>query len=107
MIDWGDNMGYQIVYNPEDNHKYPTHIRKKRKVKMIPLILFASILVLGSRQIRGKLEQWLIPGDPQVTKAAFSLMMEDLRDGESFGDAVTAFCNEIIAGNENKTLSWT
>jgi len=65
------------------------------------------ILTLGRAEVRSKLEQWLIPGNPQVAKAAFSLMLDDLRDGESLGEAVTTFCNEIITCSEKQTISWT
>ena len=101
-------MSYQIMYNPEDSHKYPTRIQKKHKFKLLPVIAgLICLLTLGRPEMRSKLEQWLIPGDPQVTKAAFSLMLDELREGESFGNAVTTFCNEIITGSENKTISWT
>lgn len=101
-------MSYQIMYNPEDSHKYPTQFKKKHKKIILPvLMVLLCVLALGRPGIRNKVEQWLIPGDPQVTKAAFSLMLDELREGESLGDAVTTFCNEIIAGSENKTISWT
>jgi len=98
-------MGYKIMYNPEDNDKYPVFKPKKRNFRLLP---FAMVLIAGLMltrpQIRSGIEEWLIPGNPMVTKAAFSLMIDELREGESFTDAVTTFCNEIIAGGKTQTV---
>ena len=41
---------------------------------------------------------YLIPGDPAVTQAAFSEMTAQLYGGESWEDAVVAFCREVVDG---------
>lgn len=101
-------MGYQIVYSPEDKRKYPINTPRKRKINLAPLLLLlATVLLLGRPKIRSEVERWLIPGDPQITRAAFVVMIEQLQGGETFGAAVTTFCNEIIAGGEANALYWT
>lgn len=43
-----------------------------------------------------KLRQMLIPGDPEVTGRAASEMVSQLHEGVPVGDAVQAFCREIL-----------
>lgn len=98
-------MGYRIIYSPEDNAKYPTNNPKKGNIKLIPMVfLLVVLLLVGSLGIRSKLMDWLIPGDPHVTKAAFAMLVDELRDGAPFADAVTTFCNEIIACGKTQTI---
>ena len=87
-------MGYKITYPPVGKGRYP--MGKPMPVWLLAAsILGAAILVItlyhGSAG-------WLLPGDPEVTEAALYEMIERLSDGEAFGEAVTAFCKEIIAG---------
>lgn len=90
-------MGYQIMYSPEDNHKYPAYKPVRKNKWVIPAVLTAVLLAAAARpQVRSALENWLIPGDKDVTKAAFSLMLEDIRTGEPVSQAVSAFCREIL-----------
>ena len=44
------------------------------------------------------LRDLMLPGDEEITAAALEGMVEDLRAGEPLGEAVEAFCKEIIAG---------
>ena len=41
---------------------------------------------------------FLIPGDPEITKSAAVVLMDDLSDGVNVNDAVTAFCRSILDG---------
>ena len=43
---------------------------------------------------------FLIPGDEAITRKAFQTMIEDVKEGERVSDAVTTFCEEILAGAE-------
>lgn len=99
-------MGYKIIYNPEEKKKYPMKERSRIKLRWcIPVMLVLSfVLALGKPQFRAKLEEWLIPGDSEVTKAAFSEMLGQLRVGENAVDAVTTFCRTIIGGSETTTV---
>lgn len=93
-------MGYRIQYDPKMNRKFQaraSHTTRKGWSAAIILIL-AFVLVVGFVGMDGgsKLKSWLLPGDAEVTEAALSEMMDNIRAGESFSDAVTAFCMEII-----------
>ena len=85
-------MSYQIQYEPEKNKIYP--IRSGRKHNpTVGVLITVMLLVCLSVGLR---TGWLIPGDPQVTSAAFSEMVDMLRQGETIQDAVTAFCTEVL-----------
>ena len=82
-------MGYRIAYSTETSHKFPERIRKKRPL----LWAVAAALLIGLLAGGWKL---LLPGDPEVTRAALAGLAEDIREGQSLGQAVTAFCQEIV-----------
>ena len=95
-------MSYQIQYDPHLVKKYPRRIRKKGKFSLLRiiallLICFVVIGVIG----RGGVPQFLLPGDAAVTAGALDAMIQDLRNGEQFGEAITAFCMEIIRHGES------
>ena len=87
-------MGYKFSYPTVGNRNYPS--RKPLPSWAIPVGLISAIFV-GITVYNGS-ANWLLPGDPAVTEAAIKEMIEKLSAGEGFGDAVTAFCKEIIAG---------
>ena len=87
-------MSYQINYDPSRKRKFYTG-----KTRKVPNWLLVAVGVAAAACIFNKeLKFLLIPGDPQVTSAAFSGLTEDLKAGGSLKDAVTAFCREIIDG---------
>lgn len=90
----GIYVSYQINYDPSRRRKFYTVKHKK-----IPSwILAVACIALAATIFHNELKNFLIPGDPQITSAAFSSLTEDLQAGESFKNAVTAFCREIIDG---------
>ena len=90
-------MAYKIDYIPVGKRQY----LKNRKT---PEWLFPTIAVLAFFAVVLALTahygstDWLLPGDPAVTRAALIDLIENLKAGEQFGDAVTAFCREVIQG---------
>lgn len=93
-------MGYRIEYGPEYRR-----FRKESpaKGKILPLtaaflVLFLALTAKFWPEGKETLENILLPGDPQVTKQAFSQMAQDLKEGEAIGDAVITFCREITGG---------
>lgn len=92
-------MSYKIQYSPETANLYPQITsRKQFRVKrwMTVVITVAAVFWV---YLYG-FPDWLIPGDPEVTKAAASTMVGEMKNGTSFGDAVTTFCKMIIDGAE-------
>ena len=91
-------MAYSIDYNAGEIKKVefkPLRKRVKRKILTFVAIAFT---VIGITQAVGSdaVKEFLLPGDPAVTEAALTGMIEDIRAGESVGDAITAFCREIL-----------
>lgn len=90
-------MAYKIQYSPETGKRYP-QTRKRQPVdigRWIGLLLVvAAALWL---RING-IPEFLIPGDPDVTKAAAVLFVDQVQSGSSVNDAVTVFCKEILHG---------
>ena len=92
-------MGYRIEYGSQRQYS-----REKIRVGRIFWLTGACFLAFAFvtrhcwPQGQQLLEEALLPGDAAVTKQAFSLLTEQLRHGEAVGDAVAAFCREVIHG---------
>ena len=97
-------MGYRIQYDPEKNKMFPIK-RNAAARRWLAGVAAASILLFGVIEWRQGtfLKHLLLPGDPGVTEAALSAMVEDIRAGESVGDALTTFCLEILANAEKES----
>lgn len=87
-------MGYRIVYEKREKRKLPI---KKIMIFVLGAVTAAVLLWPASRN---RLREWMLPGDAEVTAEALQGLVSDLGDGESLGDAVTAFCKEIIDGGQ-------
>ena len=88
-------MAYKITYSPETAYLYPQGKKEKRNItgKWIT----AAFLIAGLLWIRlNGIADFLIPGNPEVTKEAASVFMEDLQEGVRVHDAVTTFCKTIL-----------
>ena len=97
MIPGGDQVGYKIEYSPETAYCYPQrNVCKKQNIGrwICLLILVGAILWM---RVYG-IPDFLIPGDPVVTRSATAAFMDDLSEGVSVNDAVTAFCRIILDG---------
>lgn len=90
-------MGYKIQYGPELKTEIKSRAFWKKHWKAAALLTTtAAALILVS------LGEWdlFLPGDADVTHRALTELTENIRGGESFSDAITAFCLEIIEGAE-------
>ena len=91
-------MGYRVEYKSFGEEKKLPKVRKYKSA----VLAAALVLSLTGGALTVKLtglpwvQKYLLPGDPEVTAAALEQMVEDLRSGHSLGDAVTAFCREIM-----------
>lgn len=87
-------MSYQINYDPSRKRKFYTANNKR-----VPnWLLVATGVAIAACIFNKELKALLIPGDPQVTSAAFSALTDNIKEGDSLKDAVTAFCREVIDG---------
>ena len=91
-------MAYKIQYTPQENSRYPIFI-KQHKVKWgkicMVILLFAAVLWMSGNGI----PDFLIPGDPKVTKTAAETMVMSMKSGESMDTAILTFCRQIIDGS--------
>ena len=89
-------MSYKFQYTPETAYRYPQN--KSKRFKWGELTVLICVLVtLVWFHVNG-MPEFLIPGDPVVTKAAASGLVAQIRNGEPFMEAVTVFCKEILLG---------
>lgn len=90
-------MAYKIQYSPQFNHNYAGIKVKRRIHAKYWLGLLALITVSCFIRLYG-IPDFLIPGDPVITRKAASSMMNALKEGIPVNDAVTVFCKEILHG---------
>ena len=90
-------MAYKIQYTPEEAYRY-AQVKDRKPIRLKRWLLVAAIL-LGIAWVRyNGIPDFLIPGDKEVTVSATKNMVDNLQNGISFNDAVTAFCREILHG---------
>lgn len=93
-------MGYQITYDRGTARKRRIllgKIMRKRLVMGAVLFIFALILALPAGRIW--MRDLLLPGNEAVTAAALEGLVENLRQGQSFAEAASAFCHQVIYGS--------
>lgn len=89
-------MSYRVDYNPEMKKRYPTLSKIRKQLPLKPLILSVVIIAGVYGIFSSGVLRWFIPGEPAVTTAAFSEMVEDIGAGEPVREAFLTFCKEII-----------
>lgn len=87
-------MAYQIKYNLVGPNRRTA--KKSKRVLVIVTALGISCLVITALHLPWA-QNLLLPGDSAVTAAALEDLADNLQQGESFMDAITAFCRNIIA----------
>lgn len=91
-------MGYHIQYGEtiEKVILETPSVKKSSKLKLVIILLCVSVLCFAVHQKKDIVTRYILPGDAEVTAAALDALVENLKEGDGFGDAVTAFCREII-----------
>ena len=92
-------MAYKIEYSKESAHRYPQSVKKQREKTGIWILLVGMLVSVLWLRING-IPDWLIPGDPNVTRAAASAFISEMKDGASVNDAITVFCRTVLDGAE-------
>lgn len=92
-------MGYQVLYESVGKMEKPKP--EKHRISGVLAVVMICVLVIGAVAVKAGALPWvkeyLIPGDPDVTAAALQDMVAGLQSGEPLGEAITAFCREIVA----------
>lgn len=88
-------MGYIIQYQKSTDSIYHHTQDSSLFAKLIlvaSLVMIISILFFG----RQKVAAFFIPGEPDMTKAAWNGMIDELENGTAVGEAVITFCQTLI-----------
>lgn len=95
-------MGYRIEYGPMPKIMKQPKRGMLRLNTMTAVCLLLFILTVKHIWPEGTdiLRSYLLPGEPTVTEQAANALISDLRNGESFGNAVTVFCREILENGQ-------
>lgn len=92
-------MAYRIDY---ENGAIKTEIRVKQSgLKRILSFVCLVALLVGiayAGWYRLRIRDLILPGNADLTQAAIDNMVNNLRSGQGAGEAITAFCREIIYG---------
>ena len=95
MILGGAEMAYKILYSQETDYRYP-QVSNKRKIKLGKWFTWVLLLVSAVWIRQNGVPDFLIPGEPDVTKAATLTLIDELQNQVPLKEAVTAFCETII-----------
>ncbi len=89
-------MGYRIVYGDEQPKRKQADGFGFRAMVAACLLLFALSVRLWWPEGRSLMERFVLPAEVNDMQTSFSAAVEDIRNGESFPEAVAAFYREII-----------
>ena len=93
-------MGYQITYDRGVARKRKLLLHTvKQKRWLIGIFLLALAIIFALPAGRIWVRNLILPGNETVTVAALEGLAENLRQGQTFAEAVTAFCQQIIYGS--------
>lgn len=89
-------MGYSVEYNPELRKNYPQKRENMPKIQM-KWLLMGVIICVGIYILFGTgFIKLFIPGDPEITVAAFSDMVQRVSTGEPVTEAVFGFVRDVV-----------
>ena len=93
-------MSYKVSY---DSIPVPDRRGKKGRKKAYSAALAGGILVglLIAGMHKGVNFDFLLPGDPDVTRSAIGNMVSSLQNDGDISNALTVFCREVIHGAES------
>lgn len=95
-------MAYKIVYGQATGgvQRYDSvrSDRKRKRMRTIMSVIFCVVSCIGLSVELYKIVK--APEKIEEVRYAFSAMADNLQQGKSIGDAVYAFCEEIVSGGE-------
>lgn len=87
-------MAYEMQY--ENNYVIQLHSVTKKKFNKKVLVFSSVAVILLGLLLIPQVREFLIPGNPAVTKQAADEMIRQIQNGEGVIDAFAQFCQEII-----------
>lgn len=90
-------MAYRINYGTDASKQHANEGSQLRWQAMTAVFLLLFVLMVKQIWPEGtdKLRDCLLPGG-EGTQAAFQAFAADLHEGETVGEALTAFCRQVI-----------
>ena len=85
-------MSYRIEYSNSKIIRSKAKTIKRKNSRLYCGIIISIFCLLLCYYFR----DYLIPGEPEVTKAAFFQMAEMIGEGEPWTNAIEVFCTEIV-----------
>ena len=86
-------MDYEISYHPELKKRYPAEKTERKRGKWLltaAVILLAAVLLKPCvPRVKSLIQEYRQAYD-------FNVITEHLREGDSLGDSVTAFCLNVL-----------
>ena len=97
-------MGYMIQYEDTMKKIITSDPMAASKNKIVPILaLMCGMLIVFSLLANfDSLRDFILPGNADITEAALAALVDNVRDGDSLGSAITVFCQDII---ENANIS--
>lgn len=91
-------MGYRVVYGPEKTEDLPTASQGNGRRWLCGVFFALFLWMTVSFWPRGSdfLGRLVFSGDPAVTAAALESLALELQAGAPMGEALEAFCQEIV-----------
>lgn len=91
-------MGYRIVYGPpiRSRERKPKTGVRIRILTAVFIFLFAVTVRLCWAEGAGVLREYLIPGDLSAVEEAYTVMLDQLRNGGELREAALVFCRTIL-----------
>lgn len=97
MFTGGAEMAYKIQYSQDTDYRYP-QVSSKKKMRLGKWFILALLLASAVWIRQNGVPNFLVPGDPDITKAATATLIDELQNKVPMEEAVTAFCKTIIHG---------
>lgn len=90
-------MGYTVRYGPTGNHKKKAKkLRLTMPIAVLAVMLSMTIAAHAWPEQTERLRLALFPWERESVRQAFVGFRQDLQEGETMGDAITAFCVELL-----------
>ena len=91
-------MGYKIVYGPSIRSHDRADAAGGRIRSLIAVFLFCFAVTVRLCWPEGAeiLREYLIPGDLSAVEEAYTVMLEQLRNGGQLREAALVFCRTIL-----------
>lgn len=90
------SLRYRIVYDNPAKYRPNQKISTKAKHFIPPVIIILIVLSLTFSPYRANFFDFILPGNPNVTRHALQEFSDNIDRGECLGNALDAFCDAVM-----------